>query len=47
MELEYIAAGDAANEAVWMRKFIIELGVFPHAQDPMTLYCDNIGAIAM
>ena len=46
MESEYIAASEAANEAVWLRKFIIELGVFPSAQDPVTLYCDNTGAIA-
>ena len=31
MESEYVAATDAANEAVWLRKFIIELGVFPSA----------------
>ena len=35
MESEYIAAADAANEAVCLRKFVIELGVFPNAQDPM------------
>ena len=46
MESEYIAACEAANEAVWLRKFIIELGVFPSAQDLVTLYCDNTGAIA-
>ena len=46
MESEYIAANDAANEAVWMRKFLIELGVFPCAQDPVNIYCDNTGAIA-
>ena len=40
------SAAEAANEAVWLRKFIIELGVFPCAQDPVNLYCDNTGAIA-
>ena len=45
MESEYIAACEAANEAVWLRKFIIELGVFPSAQDPVILFCDNTGAI--
>ena len=29
MESEYIAAAEAANEAVWLRKFVIKLGVFP------------------
>ncbi len=28
-EAEYIAASDAAKEAVWIRKFITELGVVP------------------
>ena len=46
MESEYIAANDVANEAVWMRKFLMELGVFPCAQDPVNIYCDNTGAIA-
>jgi hypothetical protein len=46
MESEYIAASEAANEAVWLRKFVIELGVFPNAQDPVNIYCDNTGAIA-
>ena len=46
MELEYIAASDAAKEAVWVRKFISELGVVSTISDPITLYCDNSGAIA-
>ena len=46
MESEYIAATEAANEAVWLRKFVIELGVFPGMQDPVNIYCDNTGAIA-
>ena len=46
MEAEYMAASDAANEAVWLRKFIIELGVFPGAEDPVNVFCDNTAAIA-
>ena len=46
MESEYIAANDAANEVVWMRKFLMELGVFPCARDPVNIYCDNTGTIA-
>jgi hypothetical protein len=46
MESEYIAASDAGNEDVWLRKFIIELGVFPSLRDPMILFCDNTGVIA-
>ena len=46
MESEYIAACENTNEVVWLKKFIIELGVFPCMQDPVTLYCDNTCAIA-
>jgi hypothetical protein len=45
-EAEYIAASGAAKEAVWIRKFITELGVVPSIVDPIVLYCDNTGAIA-
>ena len=43
---EYIAASKAAKEAVWIRKFVSELGVVPSASCPLDLYCDNMGAIA-
>jgi hypothetical protein len=46
MEAEYIAASEAAKEAVWIRKFVSKLGVVPSASSPMDLYCDNSGAIA-
>ena len=45
-EAEYIAASEAAKEAVWIRKFIGELGVVPSIAGPITLYCDSTGAIA-
>ena len=45
-EVEYVAASEAAKEAVWMRKFLRELEVFPSAELPLPLYCDNNGAIA-
>ena len=45
-ESEYIAASDAAKEAVWIKKFITELGVVPSILDPVDLFCDNNGAIA-
>ena len=45
-ETEYIAASDAAKEAVWLRKFITELGVAPSLVDPVLLYYDSSGAIA-
>ena len=45
-EAEYIAASEAAKEGVWIKKFLIEFGVFPNASSPLDLYCDNSGAIA-
>ncbi|KAK8669710.1 hypothetical protein V6N13_107134 [Hibiscus sabdariffa] len=45
-EAEYIAASEAAKEAVWIKKFITELGVVPSISDALELYCDNNGAIA-
>ncbi|WJX29428.1 hypothetical protein P8452_18069 [Trifolium repens] len=45
-EAEYIAASNAAKEAVWIKKFISELGIVPSIVDPIDLYCDNNGAIA-
>jgi hypothetical protein len=41
-----IEASEATKEAVWIKKFVSELGVVPSASNPMDLYCDNSGAIA-
>ena len=46
MEVEYVAACDAAKEAKWLRKFLIDLEVVPNLTLPITLYCDNSGAVA-
>ena len=45
-EAEYIAASDAAKEAVWIKKFVFRLGVIPIITNPVDVYCDNNGAIA-
>ena len=45
-EAEYIAASEAAKEAVWIKKFVTGLGVIPSISNPVDLYCDNNGAIA-
>ena len=42
-ESEYVAA----SEAAWMKKFIEDLGVVPSIQDPLEVFCDNEGAIAL
>ncbi|GJV17894.1 retrotransposon protein, putative, ty1-copia subclass [Tanacetum coccineum] len=44
---EYIAAFDASKEAVWIRKFISGLGIVPTIKEPISMYCDNTGAIAI
>ena len=46
-EAEYIAASEAANEGVWMKEFISDLGVIRSASGPMKTFCDNTGAIAL
>ncbi|GKB27053.1 hypothetical protein Tco_0866454, partial [Tanacetum coccineum] len=44
---EYIAASEAAKEAVWIRKFIDELGVVPLNNYPININCDNSAANIM
>nr|GEU93174.1 retrotransposon protein, putative, Ty1-copia subclass [Tanacetum cinerariifolium] len=46
-DAEYIAAFDASKEAVWIRKFISGLGLVPTIEEPISMYCDNTGAIAI
>ena len=46
MEAEYVAASEASKEAVWLRKFLTELGVVPNMDKPIVLYCDNSGAVS-
>ena len=41
MESEYVAASEIAKEAVWLRNFLLDLGVVPLMQFPITLYCDK------
>nr|GEX89363.1 zinc finger, CCHC-type [Tanacetum cinerariifolium] len=47
MEAEYIAAAEAAMEAIWIRKFISEVGVVPNIDRPMDMCCDNTSAITI
>ncbi|GJV56528.1 hypothetical protein Tco_1457533 [Tanacetum coccineum] len=44
-ESEYIAASEAAMEAVWIRKFISGLGIVPTINEPINMYCDNSAAV--
>ncbi|KAL0283635.1 UNVERIFIED_CONTAM: hypothetical protein Sangu_2875400 [Sesamum angustifolium] len=45
-EAEYIATSEVAKEAVWMKNYILELGVVPSIAEPMAIICDKKGAIA-
>ena len=44
-EAEYIAASDAAKEAVWIKNFYFRLGVVPSITNSVDVYCDNNGTI--
>jgi hypothetical protein len=41
MEAEYVAASDASKQAVWLWKFLRELGVVPNMDKSLIMYCDN------
>ena len=45
-EAEYVAACEAAKEAVWLKKFLSDLGVMRIEQVLITLFCDNSGVVA-
>nr|GFA00129.1 hypothetical protein [Tanacetum cinerariifolium] len=44
-ELDVTTASEAAMEAVWIRKFIGDLGVIPSINKPINMYCDNSASI--
>ncbi|GKF39001.1 hypothetical protein Tco_0119062, partial [Tanacetum coccineum] len=44
-ESEYIAASEAVMEAVWIRKFILRLGIVPTINEPLNMYCDHSAAV--
>ena len=41
MEAEYVAASEAAKEAVWLRNFLKDLAVVPAIEMPLTMFCDK------
>ena len=41
LEAEYVAACEVTKEAVWFKRFLMELGVVLLAGQPLTVYCDN------
>ena len=46
MEAKYVIACEAAKEAIWLKKFLSDLVVMRMEQVPITLFCDNSGAVA-
>ncbi|GKC32354.1 hypothetical protein Tco_1039648 [Tanacetum coccineum] len=44
-EAEYIAASEAAMEAVWIWKFISGLGIVPTINEPIKMFCNNFAAL--
>jgi hypothetical protein len=45
MESEYIVTADVANEAVWLQKFILELGILLGMRDPVHIHYDDKATI--
>ena len=43
-EAEYIAACDGTKEAIWIKRFVSDIG---HKTGQMLVYCDNQGAIKL
>ena len=46
MKVEYATACEVVKEAVWLKKFLFDLGVMRMEQVPITLFCNNSGAVA-
>ena len=45
MDAEYIAASEAAKEAVWLKNFLSDMEVVPNTDKSITPYCDNSGTV--
>ena len=46
MEAEYVVNCEVAKEAVWLKKFLSDLGIMRMEKVPITLFYDNSRAIA-
>ena len=46
MEVEYVTCSSAIQETVWLRGFLQDIGVVKTTFEPVTLYCDNMAALA-
>ena len=43
----YISASEAAKEVIWLKNFIGDLGVISSIMEPVEIFCDNEGAVAI
>ena len=46
MEAEYVVVSKATKKAIWLKKFLSNLGVMRIEQVPMTFFIDNSGVVA-
>ena len=46
IKAEYMVASEAAKEAVWLKDFLIDLGLVARMDKLITLYCYNSSAVA-
>ena len=46
MEAKYVACSSAIQESVWFRRFLQDIGVAKTTFEFVTLYCDNMVALA-
>ena len=46
-ESEYIAASEASKNVIWLKNLIGDLGVVPAIKEPMEIFYDNGGVVAI
>ena len=46
MEAEFLAASEAAIEAIWFRNLLLDLDVVPNLPQQIMIYCDNTSVVA-
>ncbi|OIT36283.1 retrovirus-related pol polyprotein from transposon tnt 1-94 [Nicotiana attenuata] len=46
MKAEFVALSAAVHEAVWLKRFLVHLGVYNNVVEPVTINCDSQAAIA-
>ena len=46
IESEYVACSTVVKEGVWLKRFIIELGIITRASEPITIHCDIMVALS-